>query len=296
MKYPPLRLWVITVTILATTVLTLYHFKSDIRRSLFNKSVEVAFDNAVATDGGVKVVLLGSSHIKESISDPDVLSRMANQNDSNVNYSFVKITRGSGMLEDYSQNKFLMDKINSYDPTYIIIQESISFFNRKRTLYSLGLQNDIQLFWHLKALYDNTAYLKKMANSANCDIGDSTLKGHQGILPAKRVRSMDNTLSDFIKRLNRKTIILHIPLPITIERKLDSVRNTSKYASLFKQEQALSNFSVFWFERPMPHKFYYDRSHMNNMGEDIYTKWFIETLHQFHLTQLADKINDARSL
>ena len=289
MKHPSINIWIITIFIFTVTVSILHFNRGSIRRLLLKKPIEVAFAHqSPDSDAVVKVVLLCSSHGKEALSDASTLNEVASINEDGINYDFVKITRSIATLEDYALNEALLKEIELYDPTYVVIQESISFFNRSRTLYMMGLKNDIQFSKHLKALSNEAFYLKMMSNTTNKDHQpvDSTVWLNRNMLPEKQLRPDDGLLSKFIQAFNRKAIILHIPLPGPIEADLDSARNTLAYRNIFSKEQALSNFTIFWFKNDMPYRYYYDRAHMNHTGETIYTRWFVNELHQFHLSQL----------
>lgn len=289
MTSPPIKVWVFTTLILGLVIVFTKLYRGEIRRYLFRNLIEVAFNLSEAKEKDVRVVILCSSHGKEGISDPPVLSSLANQNEEGTTYSFVKIVRTAAMLEDFTENEFLFNKIATFDPHYVVIQESFCFMKRDHSAKTFGVQNDLQLMRQFQILRHGAPNVcpKWLSNSVQ-KLGpkfDTLRREYTSVLESKTVRENDRKLSRFIRKIGRYTVIAHIPAPAPIETKLDSIRNTKEYISIYEDEKLRGNFSAFWFKQPMPYKYFYDRGHLNDRGEEIYTQWFVNQLQKLHQSQ-----------
>jgi len=288
----PLKLWLLTGIILSLFVGVFHFQRVNIRHFLFNKPIEVAFAAAKPKEGDIKVVMICTSFGRDGLSDPLVLEELSKDNQQGLTYSFVKLVKAGGILEDFTENSILVAQINDFNPDYVIIQESFSFFQVVEENRSFGFQKDLHILKHLKALLFGAeeVYLHAMKNKGrlfNPEFDSMLIE--QNSATGRMVRPDEMKLSRFIRKLTAQTIILQIPFSSHFEIKIDSLRRSESYTSLFEKEKSRSGFSYFAFAKQMPYKYYYDNTHLNNWGEELYTDWFLNQLHQFHLSNVTKR-------
>lgn len=291
MKNPPLKLWLFTGVIALILIATLNYYSVNIRRSLFKKPVKVAFELERNDQADVRVLVLGSSYIREALSDPEVMTEYISQNKEGLSYSFVKLMRGGADLEDFAKNEFLINEILRYNPHYILLQESTVFFHNKQKIEALGLRRDISpkmiRTWLMRS---DKEYVNQQRNRPNVITSDSS-SINRSIVYDRTLRDNVSLLNQFVKKVNAELILLEIPLPKILEDLKDSVRLTSEYQSKFQRIMSNPKVHLLSFDGNLWFRHYYDQAHMNDHGGEIYTRWTLEKLHQFHLSHLANNSN-----
>ncbi|WP_462249550.1 hypothetical protein [Ekhidna sp.] len=286
MNKPPLYLWLICALISFSVILILNIYSKDIRRYFFSKPIGIAFDRVNEDSADIRVLILGSSYVREALSDPNVMSKQISKNDRNISYSFVKLIMGGAGLDDFVDNAYLFKKIERYDPHYILLQESTVFFYNEQKIEALGLRRDLSPRMIRTWLSGSReSYIRQQSNHSNTFINDSSQLATDIVLD-RIVRPDVSMLKDFLDKIDAELILLHIPLPGQLESLKDSLRNTEDYVNNFKRIESKSDIHMFKYDKSMAFKNYYDQAHMNDMGEKEYTNWFLTKLHEFHLSKV----------
>ncbi|MEP2772000.1 MAG: hypothetical protein ABJH05_07610 [Fulvivirga sp.] len=289
MKYPPLKVWLITFIFITGVMTALYQYRKEVDHFFFTKPIEVAFQKATIDPGDIKVVLLLSSHGHRALGDPERLEKLMFEK-YGAKFSFIKVFKQRAEFEDFANNEYLIKQINDLAPDYVILQEGHIFFRKpkknlqNRTLHLFGLK-DIHLITYLKGLafgfenyYDYDQNIDSIKDSR---IGDSTLI-RKWVTDHKKIKAKNYAWKKFSKSIKGKKIITSIPLPNELEQKMNKKRNAKKFKKLIAKTRSFGQFKFFIDEHDLPYRMYLDVRHMNLEGQAIYSNWFIEKLYEYH--------------
>lgn len=282
---PPLKVWtwsiLISVLLLLSLTCYLQFFGSNL--NLANDEIKKAFDQA-SQNRDIKILLLGNSLTQQGISDPDELEKLLSHR-ADKNVSIVKLVRGGAQLEYFIENDFFKHKLSEFKPDYLIIQEAVFCFERSGFLYK----------YHLRHYFTFGEFLRRLIskNTSNTMQNDNSKVGNSidttQLLPLKKraiqkkIRSSGDSvlLNHMLKKTDAndtKLLILRVPYPHPIELAMDSLRATDKYTNYRKWTIDRYNAQYINAEMKMPFRNYFDHGHMNDKGEKIFTKWFINEM------------------
>ncbi|MFT7234226.1 MAG: hypothetical protein ACI8TA_003456, partial [Cyclobacteriaceae bacterium] len=143
MKYPPLKIWLLTAILLTGIMGVLYSYKKEVSHFFFRKPIEIAFLKASIKPDDVTVILICSSHARAALSHPDKLSKEMLERHG-ANYSFIKVVKSDAELEDFTGNDYLKEQIIAKNPDYVVLQESHVCFEQPKkksiTIQDFGLK------------------------------------------------------------------------------------------------------------------------------------------------------------
>lgn len=263
----------------------LYSYKKEIAHFIFRKPIDIAFRKATIRADDVRVILICSSFGEYALSNPDKLSEEMLERHG-AHYSFVKVSRNGAELDDFTGNNYLVDQIIANDPDYVILQESHVFFEPEKRSFSitdLGL-NEFRLVTYLRGLFLGFEKVYGFEAGNNPIQFDSKFDSTaQHFISPGQLREDNESWKNFANAITARKIILNVPLPIPLERRMDSIRNTMKYKKILAQNNAAATFDVFRGSHQFPYRYYRDGAHLNQAGEQKFSEWFLDELHQFHI-------------
>ena len=280
MKYPHPKIW-LSVGLIFSMVFAINFYFQDELRAYFNKSrIEHVFESQAHKDGAVRVVLLCSSLGKQGLSDVSILNKKMKTIDSSQKYEFVKLPFVAARLEDFTENPLLLKKLKEYDPHFLVFQESYLFTDRVKDLHFYALRNTISFYNVRAALLHRTEHMLEQAilNKKTVEIYPDSLSTQSRLLSDRNKFREEPSLTDFSEMLKATIVVLEVPLPRPFEEKMDSIRQVDSYHAIFRKEKEVNDFIYFDYPRKHPFAYYYDESHMNDVGEQVYTDWFLRRL------------------
>lgn len=282
MNYVHPRVWLFVMVIFSIIFVLNLQFKNSIRKYVFSQKISSIFDSQARNEGDVKVVLLCSSLGKQGLSDSHILNQLMEEFDSSK-FEFVKISIDAASLEDFTDNQLLYNKLIEYEPDYIILQESYLFIDRIRMLRFYSIRHTIGIR-QLYELFQRSKSSKRMIveNTKTNEIYVDSLKNQSHFLMGRNKIRESPTLHNFTKNIGATILVTELPLPRHFEDVMDSTRQTQSYQKIFAEEKNKTDFIYLKYPRSHPFSHYYDESHMNDVGEQIFTRWLLHKISEIH--------------
>ncbi|PHN03131.1 hypothetical protein [Flavilitoribacter nigricans] len=97
-----------------------------------------------------------------------------------------------------------------------------------------------------------------------------------------------NRLAEQLTDSGTDLVILNLPRPAAIEGQYMSERELRRRVSLLEAYRQRFEVDYWTFERPLPFRFYWDISHLNKYGQQIYSEWLAERIEQHYNGSAAD--------
>ncbi|SNS74177.1 hypothetical protein SAMN05421640_1066 [Ekhidna lutea] len=282
MKYPHPRVWGVVIMVFSALFFSNLQFREVIREHIINGRIKYIFDSYAKSDAEVKVVFLCSSHGKDAISDGPVLNQKMKKLDS-ISYEFVKVPIPGAALEDFTTNQLLIDRLADYNPDYLLIQESYLFIDLIKNINSFSLRKTIS-FQNIKEILDGSGSIMEQGiqNKNTRSIHpDSLMRTSNFLVKRSNIRS-SSSLKPFRTAFDAKLIVFEIPLPAYFETLKDSIRQTNQYKEIFTRVKRQTDFTYVAYPNSHPFSHYFDVSHMNDIGEQVYTDWLLKRISGIH--------------
>ncbi|MEQ9008432.1 MAG: hypothetical protein RLP12_11145, partial [Ekhidna sp.] len=195
---------------------------------------------------------------------------------------FVKLPIAAATLEDFTGNQLLLDRLKTYNPDYLLIQESFLLVDRIKDVNSFSLRNTIS-FQNIKemTLRSPDVMERGIKNKNTLNVySDSLTRSSHFLTRRSNIRSFSSL--EAFSNLNSELLVFEIPLPSFLETVMDSIRQSDQYREVYTTTKKLSNFRYIKYPYSHPFSHYYDESHMNDIGEQIFTTWFLKKISEIH--------------
>lgn len=278
MNYPPLKVWIITLSIFGVLFIVTTILSQKKAAYIFTKTVEYAFTRENESPNSMRIVFIGSSLLTNALSDNSIINSLRQEKVKPID--IVKIGIPRAVLKDYLTNECFIKKIIEYEPDLILIQESILQKQKINLLLNLKFvlsRKDLVEIWNGTYSVFNEARIQSVSHS-------NVFKDSAEVNPTSYFDLIDfdsnvEILEEFMKRtLDPSIVIAEVPLPWVIERARNTILKSSNYSDIKKSIAEKYKISFLSFDQPLYYEYFYDRTHMNNFGERIYTRWLLDQL------------------
>ncbi len=285
----PLKIWLWVLLLSAVFIGFISFFSKDIgerfstREKMFfhnNLKEEIALKNH-SLNKNLRILIIGSSLSRDAIPEAHEIDSLLKKKHK-INTSTIKFL-GAIKGIDHLTDQGILEDILAFKPDVLIVQES-SFFNE------LKVNDKLYQRYHLKSHVGLTEIFSAL-------LGNKKKRDRKGIftpsqdqfeaLVSKRLAHLQSkqpkkktiqNISNILNSLNSKLIILNIPRPYQIEKRILATKSSIKYSGYWNWCKNLTHFDYFNFDYSFTYNHFYDAQHMNNHGKKIFTNWFINEL------------------
>lgn len=274
-SYPSLKIWFITLGLFGAIGIATLIIAPKKREYIFRKSIEYAFSSSERDNKKKKVVFLGSSLLRCALSDEPAM-RLLQQGERS--FEIVKIGVATATLEDFLSNKYFIRKVSEYQPDYLLIQESI--LHRKKR--SLNLKSVLSRKELIDVINGKYSLFKEewMMNTTTLDIIQDSIASVEALKLSKiDYESNMNLLIDFLGVEEEVSVmIVKVPIPWKLEKARNELLNSTEYTLARTSLEKSHDVKYLNFDQRFHYKYFFDKLHLNDIGERVYTQWFLEQM------------------